>query len=208
MSNQAVAITDGFDDDFDDRVIRGKIIKQVDGRNTCDGRPFPENKPLIVQGVAKVAQHWKDGTPIESIFVTRENPVNVDELNTAIPRDDWEEGFDGEPRAPWQMNYVVYLIDELDGASYTMLNSTYGMRIAHRELRDKVSTMRLLRNDNSVTPVVTIGSTIMKLKKFGQKARPEFNIVEWKGLAKEQRPLLETVAKPTAGETLNDEIPF
>jgi hypothetical protein len=48
----------------------------------------------------------------------------------------------------------------------------------------------------------------MKLKKFGQKARPEFNIVEWKGLAKERRPLLETVAKPTSEEILNDELPF
>jgi hypothetical protein len=118
----------------------------------------------------------------------------------------WEDGFDGEPRAPWQINYVVYLIDELDGATYTMLNSTYGMRIAYRELCDKVKTMRILRN-TSVTPVVTIGSTIMKTK-FGSKARPEFNVVEWKGLAREQRPLLETVAKATSKEIIDDELPF
>jgi hypothetical protein len=206
MSN-AVATTDGFDDDIDDRVIRGKIIKSVDGRLSCDDRPFPENKPLIVQGVARVAQHWLDSKPVESIFVTPENPVNIDQLNAAIPKEDWEEGFDGEPRPPWQMNFIVYLIDELDGATYTMINSTYGMRIAHRELCDKVKTMRLLRNNNSVTPVVTIGATIMKTK-FGSKARPEFNVVEWKGLAKEQRPLLETVAKPTSEEIIDDEIPF
>jgi hypothetical protein len=207
MSNNALATTDGFDDDFDDRVIRGKIIKQVDGRNTCDGRPFPDNKPLIVQGLAKVVQHWKDGRPIESIFVTPENPVDVDKLNAAIPVDEWEDGFDGQPRPPLQLNYVVYFIDELDGASYTMINSTYGMKQAHRELRDKVKTMRLLRNNNSITPVVTIGSTIMKTK-YGSKARPEFNIVEWKGLARERRPLLETVAKPTTEEIIDDELPF
>jgi hypothetical protein len=210
MSNNTLATTDGFDDDIDDRVIRGKIIKSVDGRLSCDDRPFPENKPLIVQGVARVAQHWLDGKPVESIFVTPENPVDIDKLNAAIPKEDWEDGFDGEPRPPWQMNFVVYFIDELDGATYTMLNSTFGMRQAYRGLCDQVKTMRMLRG-SPVTPVVTIGNTIMKTK-FGSKARPEFNVIEWKGLAprpaQEQRPLLKTVPKPTSEEIIDDELPF
>jgi hypothetical protein len=129
-----VPTVDGFDmSEANERVIRGQIIKQVDGRNTVDGQPFPD-RPLIVQNVAKVAQYWKGGLPLESVFVTPDQPVDIDQLNSNIPTQDWESGLDGAPRPPWQMNCVVYLIDERDGSTYTMLNSTVGMRIAYEQL--------------------------------------------------------------------------
>jgi hypothetical protein len=210
MSHEVATIpqlpaVDGFDlGEANERVIRGKIIKQVDGRNTVDGQPFPDDRPLIVQDIAKVAQYWKGGSP-ESVFVGPDQPVDIDQLNANIPVADWEIGLDGAPRPPWQMNHVVYLIDERDGSTYTMLNSTVGMRIAYENLRDKVKMMRALRKTR-VTPVVTIGSTIMKTK-FGAKARPEFHVVEWKGLADDRQPLLKSIAPPTAGEIIEDEIP-
>jgi hypothetical protein len=211
MSNELAPIdvqvptVDGFDlGEVNERVIRGKILKQVDGRNTVDALPFPDDRPLIVQDIAKVAQYWKDGLPLESVFVGPDQPVDIDQLNSNIPAEEWEIGLDGAPRAPWQMNHVVYLFDERDGSSYTMLNSTIGMRIAYENLRDKVKMMRALRKTR-VTPVVTIGSTIMKTK-FGAKARPEFDIIGWKGLADEQ-PLLKTIAPPTAAEIVDDKIP-
>ena len=40
------------------RAIQGRILKQVDGHNTVDGQPFPDDKPLAVQRVAQVAQCW------------------------------------------------------------------------------------------------------------------------------------------------------
>jgi hypothetical protein len=67
-----------------------------------------------------------------------------------------------------------------------------------------VKVMRALRGAH-VVPIVTIGSTIMKTK-YGAKARPEFPIIGWKGLA-DQQPLLKSIEPPTAGESVNDKIP-
>jgi hypothetical protein len=58
--NQALATmhaADGFDmNDASTRVIRGQILKQVDGRNTVDGAPFPGDRQLIVVDV----QGWRN----------------------------------------------------------------------------------------------------------------------------------------------------
>jgi hypothetical protein len=222
------------DDDFDygpdrSKVIRGRIIKQIDGRNTCEEAPFDSRKRLLVAGVAKVAQRFHDDAPVESIFERPDGPrVHLDELNARVPRDEWPLGFDGNPRAPWQMNHAVYFVDEVDGSSYTMINSTVGMRLAFSDLCEKIQTMRMLRNAK-VLPIVTIGSVLMKTR-FGQKARPSFDIVEWKTLGDNNPPLLAhapsspdmddddgerweydhapTVAPLTTAKIVNGELPF
>jgi hypothetical protein len=233
MINNLATVKEKSSSDFDygrdsSRVIRGKMIKQVDGRNTCDDAPFDSKRQLLVAGVAKVAQRFHDDAPVESIFERPDGPrVHIDELNERVPRSEWPLGFTGEPRAPWQMNYAVYFIDVTDGSSYTMINGTVGMRIAFDDLCESTQTMRMLRGAR-VNPVVTIGSVLMKTK-FGQKARPSFNIVEWRTLGgrNDTQPLLahsstdmdddedhweldhaSTVAPLTTAEIVNDEIPW
>jgi hypothetical protein len=190
------------DSDFDYgrdslRVIRGRIIKQVDGRNTCEDAPFDSKKRLLVTGVAKVAQRFHDDAPPECIFERPDGPrAHIDELNARVPMSEWPLGFTGEPRAPWQKNFVVYFIDEVDGSSYTMINGTVGMRIAFDDLCEKIQTMRMLKGAK-VLPVITIGSVLMKTR-FGQKARPSFDIVEWRTFA--DKPLLAHASSPDTGD--------
>ena len=64
--------------------------------------------------------------------------------------------------------------------------------------------MRKLRGPH-VVPIVTVGSAPMKTH-WGQKMRPDFRIVGWKGLAAEQ-PLLKPVAPPSTAELIDDELP-
>lgn len=58
-------VSDGFaKHQSEKRVIRGRMIKQVDGRNTVDGQPFSADTELLVQDVAQVGQYFpEDGPP-------------------------------------------------------------------------------------------------------------------------------------------------
>jgi len=65
-----------------------------------------------------VAQHWKDGTPVQTIVKQPGKPLpDVMELNNAIPQEEWEDGLDGEPRPPWVKQHVAYLINPVDAST-------------------------------------------------------------------------------------------
>ena len=99
---------------------------------------------------------------------------------------------------------------------YTFSNSTVGARIAVGRLADRVQMMRAMRAP-TVVPVVKLSSKIM-VTKYGEKARPDFEIVEWRNLGGGGEPAAiehksddkpGTAVKPvTASEELNDQIPW
>jgi hypothetical protein len=101
-----------------------------------------------------------------------------DDLNSAIPIDQWETGIDGQKRPPWADTVVVYTINPATGSFYTYVSSTTGGRIAVDHLKESVAGMRMLRSDR-VLPLVTLGERPMKTR-FGGKSRPHFEIVGWK----------------------------
>jgi len=155
------------------RVIQGVILKCVDGRwQDKDGLTPPDT--LLAMGTAR----WQ---PVDTIVETADQPLpDVDDLNAKIPIKEWEKGLDGKPRPPWQVQYVVYLIDPVSGSTWTFINGTVGARIAYERLTDKFRWMRRLRGDN-IAPVVKLDSRPMKTS-FGQKMRPEFTVLEWRDL--------------------------
>jgi hypothetical protein len=187
-------------------VVRGKLLKFVDGRLTVEGQPFAGDRALLVQDVAQVGQYFPDEGPPESFFVDEDNPASrVDELNDRIPQENWRIGLSGTPEAPWKLNAVIYLVNESDGATYTMINSTVGLRIAVEHLCSQVEITRKLRGA-PMLPIVKIGNTLMKTR-FGTKARPSFDVVGWKRLGAGQ-PLLESAPGPSASEIINDRLPW
>jgi hypothetical protein len=112
--------------------------------------------------------------------ITTKPLPDVNALNEAVPKNEWEPGLDGKPKPPWSHQYVVYLLDPASAGFYTFLNSTTGARIAHEQLREKVITMRALRGAR-VVPVVKL--THRPMKTFvGMKHRPEFEVIGWKQL--------------------------
>lgn len=186
------------------RIIQGVILKCVDGRwEDKDGLTPPDN--LMAMGTARCLQCWKDQQPVDTIVETEAEPLpDADELNAAIPVEEWEKGLDGKPRPPWQVQCAVYLIDPVSGSTWTFINSTMGARIAYERLTDKFRWMRRLRGDN-IAPIVKLDSRPMKTT-FGQKMRPEFTILEWRDLGggKAAAPLQiahEAVPAPAAVPT-------
>jgi hypothetical protein len=212
--------------DFDvngqtDRLIQGTILRCVDGHwSDRDGVSFSTGTQMLVLGTTQAVQHWQDGVPVETIL---ERPLpDVQLLNESVPEGQWEAGLDGDPRPPYVLQHVAYLLDPRDASLYTYLNSTKGAEIAVERLTQKVKSMRLLRGQK-VSPVVKLDSKPMPTK-FGQKMRPEFVIVDWRdlsgggGLENKPAPQLppakgtEQIGKPvkpvTTKEELNDEIGF
>jgi hypothetical protein len=195
----------------EDRIIQGQIIKMIDGRNTVDGEPFPADKKLIALGTKIAAQRWKDQRPAETIVQKPGGPpIDIDELNAGVPKDQWEAGLNNQPCPPWQLNYVLYLLDPDDGSTFTVLNSTAGMRIAFEHLTDRIKYMRALRGA-SVVPVIPLGSKVMKTR-FGTKMRPEFRVLDWRDLSNQVSPpetkvLGQPVAPITAKEIIDDDFP-
>lgn|SRR5262245_37707000 len=168
------------------RVIQGVILKCVDGRwEDRDGLTPPD--VLMAMGTARCLQCWKDQEPVDTIPETADAPLpDVDDLNAKIPTKQWEKGFDGKSRPPWQVQYIVYLLNPETADVWTFINSTAGARIAYERLTDKFRWMRRLRGNN-IAPIVKLDSRPMKTS-FGQKMRPEFTVLEWRDLGSGDRP--------------------
>ena len=62
-----------------------------------------------------------------------------EELNSAIPKSEWESGIDGQPRQPWEHVVIVYLVNLGTGEIYTYTAATIGAHIAYDELKRRSS---------------------------------------------------------------------
>jgi hypothetical protein len=203
----------GFDDtDISNRVVQGTIVKFLDGRWTDrSGLPLPAQ--LIVLGITSCVQRWEDRKPAETIRKEPGKPLpSVEALNAKIPEDEWEIGPSGEPRPPWQLQRVVYLIDPISAATYTFISATVGARIAVERLSEQTRMMRTLRGA-SVVPLVKLDSAPMKTRFTANKQRPAFTVVEWRylGGGNGGAPAIEHKPTPvepvTLAEELDDAIP-
>jgi hypothetical protein len=199
--NLPARVADGFDENGDsDRLIQGSLIRCVDGHWSVprDGLAIPPGTQLLVLATTSVVQRWQDQQPIETILKKSGEPLpDVDELNAQIPKDEWEEGLDGQPRPPWQRQEIVYFLDQSTAEKFTFASGTIGARIAVSDLRERVRWMRHLRGED-VLPIVEPSSKPMKTR-FGQKLRPEFKIVCWVelgvGLTRDAPAQIEPPAK-------------
>jgi hypothetical protein len=200
---------DGWSDiEVDERVIQGTPIKCVDGHwSTKDGTAPP--KQLLALATTTVLQLWQGKMPVrdKTIFKRPGQPwPDIDELNAKIPEDDWEIGLDGEPRKPWQKQFIVYLLDPVSAAKFTFANGTTGASIAVADLKDAIKWMRAMRGDN-VVPLIELANKPMKTK-YGQKLRPYFKVAEWRNLGVSLNTAPQIVAPVSTSEELDDKIRF
>jgi hypothetical protein len=187
-----------------DQVIIGTRLKFTDGKwSTADAIEMPTGRKLLAYATDTVLQKWS-GQRADTI---REKPLpDLNMLNEAIPKNQWELDLNGQPRPPWAVYFIVYLLDPRNAEQFTYINCTTGTRIAVQTLQDRVASMRIMRDAN-VIAVVELASRPMKTK-FGLKQRPHFEIVDWCQAGGPETPKLTKVSGPTPGEELDDDIPF
>lgn len=127
--------------------------------------------PAINEGLQK----WKDNVPT---FIWDKPLPDPEQLNAAIPKNEWEKGLDGNLREPWEHIVAVILVDPSTGTVYRFTSATKGAHAAYDQLKERVITMRMLRG-HKVLPVVRLSERPWKTQ-FGMKKRPHFEIAGWK----------------------------
>ena len=106
----------GWDDGIegDDRpqgagIIQGTLVKFTNEAMwvTRDGDELPPDLELIAVDVGRVVQRWQDAQPVETIILEPHQLFpDIEEMNEKVPRKEWVEGPDGQPRGPWQAQHV------------------------------------------------------------------------------------------------------
>jgi hypothetical protein len=208
-------------------IIQGVLLKFTNAATwmTRDDDEISADLELVAVDVIRVIQKWQDGRPVEgstNILEPGEKFPDIEAMNAAIPRSEWEEGPTGELRGPWQAQHVLYLVDLQTMDKYTYPTGTTGGRIAIGELKDKLTWIRRIRGPN-VYPTVVLSDTFMKTR-FGGRQRPHFKIVSWVRLGGgaevealpapspvpvQQVPAQQAmlVPEPSLSEELNDDLP-
>ena len=203
--------------DTTERLIHGSLLKCVDGRWSTQDNPEMTGRQLLALTTVKANQRWRLNEPPETVLDIGGGLPDIDQLNVAIPRAEWEIGLDDQPRPPWQRQYVVYLLDTSDASIYTFANGTVGARIAWEKLRERVSWMRALRGAE-VFPLIKLECRPMKTG-HGTKLRPEFSVADWRDLGNNGGPqpiegtpphaIGKPVTRPEADNSdMKDAIPF
>jgi hypothetical protein len=196
------------------RVIIGSLLKCIDGTWSESGITMPAGTRLFALATTRVLQRWQDQRAVETII---KKPLpDLETLNKTVPKHEWELDLNGKPRPPWQLTFVVYLLDPATCEKFTYANSTVGASIAVETLQDRVAWMRRLRGAN-VVPEVELSCKRMKTRN-GVKQRPEFKIIAWRDLGGGQgtpqlqpataEQIAKTVEPPSLSEELDDEIPI
>ena len=202
VAKQAATEVDGFEG-YEDaaegtqerggQVIQGQRLKFTNEATweTDDGEEIDENREFIAVDVARIVQRWQDQKPAETIILAPHQKFpDVAKLNADVPREEWVEGPDGNPRGPWQAQHIVYLLDPATMDRFSFPTGTIGGAIAVRDLTDKVKWMRRFRGQ-SVLAVVSLRDVFMHTK-FGGRQRPRFEVRRWVRFGGEGEPLAVT----------------
>jgi hypothetical protein len=149
---------------------------EVDGYLDRDG-VRPVEGPYLLWAMEQGYQRWKAQILVDEII---DKPLpDLDQLNGAIPKSEWERGLDGHPRPPYSHQYCVYLLDPNDGQFFTLMNSTVGMKMLWESLAERWEVMRHLRGAD-VRAVVNLATRPFRTAKWGIKYRPDLRILEWR----------------------------
>jgi hypothetical protein len=220
MSSEiVVAKADGFavQENTSTTMIVGKMLKYIDGRYTVDKtETMPANTTLVAVGTITAWVHWENSKPIEHRIT---QPGQSHPYRDELPDQDeknWPPGMNDEPSDPWRDTRYLHLIDPQTGADYTFVTDSFGGRRAVGDLKSQIANVRSVHPE--AVPLVQLATTTMKTR-FGQKPRPEFKIVGWRGMHDTATPPQDaprasgrsnagkTIAAPVDSD-MDDDVPF
>src|SRR5262245_2078714 len=157
-------------------IIRGKMIRFVDGNYIINKTEPGNGKTLVVLDVVVAWTRWSDGKPTHHITQPGEqHPLRVEmpDLDPSL----WKPGIDGKPADPWKDTRYVHLVDQFTAEAFTFVTDTAGGRKAVSELADQIKIFRSVHP--GAMPVVTLRSEKWRTQ-YGFKPKPLFKVVGWK----------------------------
>jgi hypothetical protein len=206
-TQELTSIGDGFDECCEP-LGGGDFIKFDANTETKwfyrDGSPLPRRQYVPVDCRVELVR-WCDKQIMDRIVQRPDEPFpDVDELNEAIPKSEWEEDFNGNPRGPWQLQRSIFFVDPNDGSRLISSNSTFGQKLAYEEIKSKIQFMRQARGCR-VFPLIEFSSKQMKTR-FGVKARPYFDVKDWQTFGSSSPAAITGPRPATSAEIIDDEI--
>jgi hypothetical protein len=181
--------------DADRNLLKGELIKFVDGFWSIGGTPIPPGMQYVPERLAACWVRWDDKKPVQYEWPRPSGMLPHRDTLSHADESKWPEGIDGEPSDPWRNTRYFWLVNTSTAETYTYTNSTTGTRLAYEALGRAVATMRKVHKH--ALPVVELSSTTMKTRR-GTKQRPHFQIVGWKGVG----------GPPQIQPDMNDELPL
>jgi hypothetical protein len=227
---------EGADDDerpVSGRIIQGTLIKFTNDYTwvTRDGEKVSPGLELVAVDIIRVVQKWENKRPVGTprILGPGEKIPDIKALNEACPKSEWGTDPNGKPQGPYQLQYVLYLINLATMDRYTYPTNTTGGGICAHDFVDKVKLMRQFRGEH-VFAVLTLSDIFMNTR-FGGRQRPHLLIKRWVRMGGDNRPAppvphptieataepakteplpeMQTVTEPTLAEQMgDDEVPF
>lgn len=205
------------------------LVKYKEPKWFLNGVELPPDDEYIVKGVARFVLKWprdKSLAPYREPVPDGEKFPDLKKRNAETPREEWVEGPGGEMKGPWAPEHQVYLLnrtyDEL-----TFVTSTTGGSIAVGQLVKKMNDLRNLHKNNSLHMVVKLSNIFMHTRyRSNGMQRPHFVYQRCVTLGIDGAPApvqlpnpvaksldqfaadAQTGEKPTAKETVGDEILF
>jgi hypothetical protein len=127
-----------------------------------------------------------------------------------LDRSEWEPGFDGNPKDPWALQFIVPFESLETGEIVAFRTPSKGGQRAVSELCS-MCAFRSKRGELSV-PIIALATTSFPTKNFGKVHKPQFDIAGWDedaGVHHEMMPeQLGGAAAALARDPIDDEIPY
>jgi hypothetical protein len=118
-------------------------------------------------------------------------------------RSKWELGDDGQPKNPWNLEFLVPMEDLENGDVAIFTTTSVGGQRAVADLCRAFA--RHAQKGRRTLPIVKLATVDMPTKAYGPVPRPEFEITGWDN---EMAAGNVEVISPSVADDLDDEIPF
>ena len=174
---------EGDEDGQSSSLFQGKRIKFTNDYNwMVNGVRLPDTFEAVVTEVLRCVLKWhpdKTQAPEVKVLGPGEKFPDIDTLNEKTSREEWVEGPDGKVRGPWQIQYLLRLIETTAAMErFSYPTSTIGGGIAVRELVERINWVRRFKGVN-VYPVIGFADTFMNSRKFSGRQRPHLPVKRW-----------------------------
>jgi len=191
-----------------DEFSRADFVKSNNNGNWSQNSAPADSGPYLPLNYRHILQRWQNSRIID---VKDAAEFDLDELNKAVPKEEWEPGYSpGELRPPWQRAKQLVLMNLRTGEQVIYSATNTRSIIAVTRLIDQVRSKNLMFG-RTAAPVVELASAPFNTQ-YGMQKRGDFKVMgRWLDLSGADQtlsgPSLKALPEPTLAQELNDKIP-
>jgi hypothetical protein len=195
---------DGFEDRVEgaegssQRIVQGEKWKFTGDCKWVNGsdEPISSERVVAVVDICRVVLKRVDGQIMEKKWLAPLELIpDLAKLNEKCPKSEWGEDFNGNPKGPYQLLYVVYMVDMNTMKKITYLTDTVGGGMCVRELADQVANKRKFYGTKAY-PMVSPSKRWMNTHWKGRD-RPCLEVKNWIVFGPDGTALPEASPPPT-----------